>query len=701
MDLWLDSETRSPIALRNGTARYATMAEVTIITWAVDDGEPQLWEALRRPKMPDSLYDALWECDRIFAHNAFFDRTVLDAQDWWPRDLAPLSKWRCVMAQLLAHGLPGSLDLACKIFNIPEAYAKKDGKKLIDLFCKPHGKKKEWRDWTTHPQEWSNFCTYAKNDISSMRAVSKACPKWSSGPFERDLWHLDQTINSRGFAVDVELAEMTVRATEQEKQRLAERAQEITEGAIQATTQRDKLLQFLLHEYNVSLPDLRTKTIEERLDDPELPEYVRELLRIRLMASKSSTSKYKRVLETEVGGRLYGTMQYCGANRTGRWAGRIFQPQNLQRLKVDLVAAWHGIEVKDVKKKHIHQYLEAGVLALKGGYADLVFDDVMGLAANCTRGVIVAPKGKKLVVSDLANIEGRKLAWLADEEWKLKAFRDFDAGQGFDMYVLAYARAFGVDPSTVTPEQRQIGKVMELALGYQGGVGAFVSMVATYGIDLELLAQRAWPTIPSDVLRDSEAAWARAVTKRRTLGLTRQVFVVCHALTQMWRAAHPNTVTLWEQCEVAARHAILNPGVEFDVNGKMKFDRKGNWLRIKLPSGRYLSYPDPKIDGDAIHYAAVSIYTKSWHRVYTYGGKIVENIDQASSRDKMAYGMVRAEQAGYCHVLSVHDEGVTEVADLDRFDDAELSDLYAANDDWNIGLPLAAKGFTTYRYKKD
>ena len=703
MDLWIDTETYSPIALRNGTARYATMADVMIVTWAVDDGEAHCWDVTSGRPMPSSLYESVMLCDRILAHNAYFDRTLLEHTDWWPREFAPLSKWRCVMAQLLSHGLPGSLGLACKIFQIPQESSKMDGKKYMNLFCKPQGKKKVRNGRDTHPTEWREFLQYATLDIVAMRAVSKACPKWNSTPFERDLWHLDQTINSRGFAVDVELAHAAIFMTTNAKHELAQRTEELTNGAVESTTQRNKLLQFLLTEYGVALPDLKAKTIEDRLDDPELPEFVKELLRIRLMASKSSTSKYKRVAETEVGGRLYGTLQFAAANRTGRWGGRIFQPQNLMRLVTELVREHFNLpDLKSVKKSHIIEYLETGIAALKRHDADLLFSNVMGLAANAMRGVIIAPKGKKLVISDLANIEGRKLAWLADEEWKLEAFRKFDAGIGADLYRIAYARAFGIRPEDVTDDQRQIGKVMELALGYQGGVGAFVSMVATYGIDLDELAAKAWETIPAATLREAEAAWARAVSKRKTLGLRREVWVVCTALTWLWRNAHPNTVTLWEACEVAARHAILNPGVEFPVSGgKMVFDRRGNWLRIRLPSGRYLSYPDPKIDGNAIHYAAVSVYTKSWQRVYTYGGKIVEKIDQASSRDKMAWGMVRAEQAGYPLVLTVHDELVAETKDEPRFNHMELSKILATNDPWNVGLPLAAKGFETYRYRKD
>lgn len=709
MDLWIDTETYSPIALRNGTARYATQADVMIVTWAVDDGPENCWDVTSGRPMPSDLYDAVMLCDRILAHNAYFDRTLLEHTDWWPKEFAPLEKWRCVMAQLLSHGLPGSLDLACKIFDIDTAASKVDGKEYINLFCKPQGKKKTRNTSKTHPDKWREFMDYAKRDIVAMRAVSKKCPKWNSTPFERDLWHLDQRINSRGFAVDVELAHSAIFMTTNAKHELAQRTEEITGGAVASTTQRDRLLQFLLNEYNVNLPDLKAATIEARLEDPELPEFAKELLRIRLQASKSSTSKYKRVAETEVGGRLYGTLQFAGANRTQRWAGRIFQPQNLPRLITQLIAEHFGHTEdefgklkKSEQKAKISEYLESGIGALKRHDADLLFTNVMGLASNVIRGIIVAPKGKKLVISDLANIEGRKLAWLADEDWKLDAFRAFDAGIGADLYRIAYARAFGIRPEDVTEDQRQIGKVMELALGYQGGVGAFVSMVATYGIDLEELARKAWDTIPASILRDAEAAWARAVSKRKTLGLDRKIWVVCTALTWMWRNAHPGTVALWNECEVAARNAILNPNTPFPVNGgKIIFDRRGNWLRIRLPSGRYLSYPDPKLDGNALHYAAVSVYTKSWQRVYTYGGKIVENIDQASSRDKMAYGMVQAAREDYRTVLTVHDELVTEQPDVERFNHADLSRILASNDPWNAGLPLAAKGFETYRYRKD
>jgi DNA polymerase len=303
---------------------------------------------------------------------------------------------------------------------------------------------------------------------------------------------------------------------------------------------------------------------------------------------------------------------------------------------------------------------------------------------------------------DFANIEGRVLAWMAGEEWKTQAFRDYDAGIGPDLYVQAYARAFNVDPGTVTKAQRQIGKVMELGLGYEGGVGAFVTFAAVYGIDLEELAVAARPTIPLRVLLDAESAYQWALKRNRTYGLSQSVFVVCEALKRLWREAHPATTALWAETEQAARCAILNPGQVFTA-GRLAFDRKGAWLRMKLPSGRYLLYPNPKLEGNQqqIHYAVWNVYTKTWRHEPTYGGKMVENGTQAVARDIMAYAMPRAEAAGFPIVLTVHDELVTEPKDEARYGVGELSQILAHNEDWAEGLPLAAAGFETQRYRKD
>jgi DNA polymerase len=632
--------------------------------------------------MPRELDLALERADRIIAHNAQFDSTVLHAQPWFPRTLP--SQWYCTMAMCLRHGLPGGLEKLSTIFKLADGKAKqKGGRELINLFCKPD-KNGQRNTRLTHPKEWREFLSYAADDIEAMREVYRKCPKWNDSRFELSLWDLDQTINRRGIAVDVEFAAAAVRATAAEQKRLATRTQELTEGNVLRATQRDRLLAFFVAEHGVTLPDLKADTIERRLEDPELPEYVKELLRLRQSASKSSTSKYKRLLEMEVAGRLYFLLQYCGAQRTGRWAGRNFQPQNLKRpsLKFDDILM--------------------AIDAVLSGAETVLLGDIMEAMSSAVRSALVASKGRKLVVSDLANIEGRGLAWTAGEEWKLQAFRDYDAGTGPDLYKLAYARAFNIRPEDVEKWQRQIGKVLELAMGYEGGVGAFVAMATTYGIDLEELADRALPNIPKATLMDAQGTFRWATKMRRTYGLSERVYVVCEALKRLWRAAHPETVQLWSDVENAARSAICSPGQVFRA-GRLAFDRKGAWLRMHLPSGRFLLYPNPRLEGDQqqIMYAAWNVYTKTWRHEPTYGGKLVENGTQAIARDVMAWAMPRAEAAGYPIVLTVHDELVTEPEDEPGHDADGLSAILATGEEWTEGLPLAAAGFETYRYRKE
>lgn len=706
--LWVDTETFSPIPITHGTAKYATQADVMLLSWAAGAGQEDVWDATRYRDLPSQFVKDLEDADELWAHNAYFDRSLLAIARWWPKHLAPLAKWRCTMVQAFSHGLPGKLAHLCQIFRLPDDLAKLDGTNYIQLFCKPVGKNKVRNTRESHPEEWKGFMKYALRDIPSMREVHRLCPKWNMTPQQIALWHLDQRRNDRGFAVDVEFAHAAVRETEKEKGRLAERTQEITEydellgTGIRATTQRDKLLQYLLMEYGVDLPDLKADTVERRLEDPELPEYVKELLRIRQQASKSSTAKYKRVIQGEVGGRLYGTIQYRAANRTGRMGGRIFQPQNLQR------------------PTHKFPMITAAIDAFKAGdvadFASFMGEEVMPLATSCLRSVIVAPKGKKLVTSDLSNIEGRKLAWLAGEEWKLQAFRDNDTiigwtenaygkkkaiTKGPDLYKVAYGRSFGVDPESVEDDsdERQIGKVQELALGYQGGVNAFVTMSATYGVDLELMARKVIPHLSPMAYRDAQGVYAWATQQKRTYGLSKDVYIACEALKALWRQAHVMTEILWGAYETAARNAILNPNIDFAA-GRCVFRRIKNWLRVQLPSGRFLCYPDPRVEGMKISYANVNVYTKRWHRTYTYGGKIAENIDQASSCDVMTDGETAADEEGYDCVLTVHDELVTEVPDTDEYTHQGLSKILATNKPWNLGLPLAAKGMETYRYRK-
>ncbi|WP_231643256.1 DNA polymerase [Ralstonia syzygii] len=685
--LWLDLETYCEVPIQNGTHVYAEGAEVLLFAYALDDGPVRVWDCTAEPIMHADLDAALRDPSVVlYAHNSHFDRTVLrHAMPGYPLGLP---RWRDTMVKALAHSLPGALGDLCSILKVPTDKAKdKAGKQLIMLFCKPRPATSKLRRATreTHPAEWAKFVEYAGLDIEAMRAIDKKLPAWNYQGAELALWHLDQTINDRGVMVDTDLAHAAIRAVERAQKVLAARTSDITLGAVQAATQRDAMLRHVLAAYGLDLPDMQQSTLERRIADPDLPAELRELLGIRLQASTTSTSKYKTLAKgVSRDGRLRGTLQFNGASRTGRWAGRLFQPQNLPR---------------PVLKQNT---IEQGIKALKAECADLLFSNIMELTSSAIRGCIVAPEDKKLVVADLSNIEGRMIAWLAGEEWKLAAFREFDEGTGPDLYKLAYAKAFAVSPDSVGKDQRQIGKVMELMLGYEGGVGAFLTGAATYGIDLDAMADAAWPSIPTDIIAEAEQflAW-RTQQRLGDFGLKLKTFIVCDALKRLWRRAHPAVSSFWKELEEAARLAVLRPGTTYDCR-VLKVRRDGAWLRIRLPSGRFLCYPSAQLDeAGKLSYMGINQYSRKWSRLKTYGGKLAENVTQAASRDVLAANMPAIEAAGYQIVLSVHDENITEADDRDRFNAGHLADLMATNPLWADGLPLAAAGFEAYRYRKD
>jgi len=492
---WLDTETFSLVDIKNGLDNYARAAEVMLYTYADGDGPIYDYDVTAGARMPNMLEDALLDDRRLLvAHNAQFDRTVIGYNSY----PTAIERWHCTMVQALAHSLPGALDKLCDIFQIGEDKAKiKDGKALIRLFCCPRPKNMKLRRATreTHPEEWKRFIEYARNDISAMREIHRLMPKWNYGKGsvtaerEMSLWHADQHMNRRGVAIDTDLINGAIITAGRVKDALADRTHEMTDGALNATTQRDALLTLLRDVYGLEFADLRGSTVESLLkSDHDLPDIVVELLENRLAASSTSVSKYKKFAQlTGPDGRLRNTTQFCGAMRTGRDAGRGVQLQNLPR--------------PSLKQKAI----DSGIEAIKLDCLDLVDDSPMVTLSSAIRGGIVAPPGNKLVVADLSNIEGRMLAFLAGENWKLQAFRDFDTcmgtdGQwytgdqirdavlsgwpvdlardkkgeptrkGHDLYALAYAKSFGISPEEVMLNKqsgdgsfRQIGKVQELA----------------------------------------------------------------------------------------------------------------------------------------------------------------------------------------------------------------------------------------------
>lgn len=696
MKLWLDLETYSEVPITNGTHVYAAAAEVMLFAWAIDDGPVSVWDCTRHENMPAGLEAALEAPEiEIWAHNSHFDRTVLHhtyaryADEWADAFWLP-ARWRDTMVQALTHSLPGALAALCEVLQVPTDKAKdKAGKQLIQLFCKPRPKTSKLRRATreTHPTEWARFVEYAALDIDAMREVHRRLPSWNYKGAELALWHQDQRINDRGVAIDLELVGAAICSVETAQASLAKRTQDLTDGQVESTTKRDQLLAHVLEEYGVALPDMQMATLERRIADPELPPALRELLGVRLQASSTSTSKYKTLAKgTSADGRLRGVLQFAGAGRTRRWAGRLFQPQNLPRpvLKQDDI--------------------DLGIAAMKAGCADLAYDNVMELASSAVRGTLVAPKGRKLVIADLSNIEGRDQAWLAGEQWKLKAFRAYDAGEGPDLYKLAYGKSFGVKPEDVTKDQRQVGKVQELALGYEGGVGAFVTFAAAYSIDLEDLAKQAIRAIPPSTLGQAHIMleWHREKGRNppKDFGLTDQAWLVCESFKLAWRAAHAEIANYWDCLKGGAAQAIEWPGQTVQV-GMLKARRDGAWLRIGLPSGSVMCYPSPQMVDGSITYMGMNQYSRKWSRLKTYGGKLFENICQSVARDVMAHNMPAIEAAGYEIVLTVHDEVICEAPDTSDYSPEHLASLLAANPPWAPGMPLAAAGFETDRYKKD
>lgn len=718
--LWIDFETWSEVPIGNGTHAYMNGVEILLTAWALDDGPVAVVDNANGEAWPCDLRDALADpLVELAAHNSPFDRNVLR----YTGTETDTTRWHDTMVKALAHGMPGALGTLCDILGVPTDKAKdKAGKQLIQLFCKPRPKNMKIRRATrdTHPDDWARFVEYAGLDIEAMRVIDAKLPSWNYTGGELALWHLDQAINDRGVQVDVELAHAAIRAAERAKGTLAERTQVLTDGDVRAATQRDRLITHILQAYDIEVPDLQTSTIEKILErGADLPLMLVELLNIRLQASKTSTSKYATLVKgVSRDGRLRGTLQFDGAARTGRWAGRLFQPQNLPRPTL---------------KQRVIEY---GIGALKADCEDLLFGNVMELTSSAIRGCIVAPRGRKLVVADLSNIEGRMIAWLAGEEWKLHAFREFDtcrgedghwydgaalrdaalAGRpialertakddpirrGPDLYKLAYAKAFAVGIETIEDFQRQIGKVMELMLGYEGGVGAFLTGAATYGIDLDAMADAALPSIPADVLAEAER-YLTARSKRHdgSFGLTPKTFMVCDSLKRLWRRAHPAVAAFWPALAQAAMMAVIQEGVTQRVRA-IRLQRKGAWLRVQLPSGRLLCYPAPEVDATGkLSYMGVNQYSRKWSRLKTYGGKLAENITQAAARDVLAASMPAVEAAGYQIVLTVHDEILTEAPDRPEFNADHLAGLMATNPAWADGLPLSAAGFEAYRYRK-
>lgn len=612
--LYCDLETFCETPILYGSHRYAERAEVLLWGYAVDDKPARVWDLTVQKGMPEDLRTAL---NDVIAGNGFtvwhngmmFDTVVLEHA---LGIRIPIERVVDTMVMAYQHGLPGSLGALSEVLRLPQDKAKdKEGKRLVQMFCKPLPVTRKIPRATrhTHPQDWAHFVDYCRLDVEAEREVFKRLPKYNITPLEKKIQMVDARINRRGMQMDIDLAKAAVRLSADIKESLDRRTSEATGGVVEAATQRDKLIEFIRETYGWDIPTMTKAELEKRLGDPEIPEPVRELLGLRLLSTRTSVKKFEAIINcaSTRDGRLRGTLQFRGAARTGRFAGRLFQPQNLPRPSMS------------------NDEIELAIALAKDGDALIrTYDDPSSALSQCLRGEIIAPEGKKLVVADYSNVEGRVLAWLAGEDWKLKAFREFDAGHGFDLYKLTYARAFNVAPETVTKPQRQMGKVLELAMGYQGGVGAFVTFARGYGINLDDMATAVRGAIDPTIWHKAADSYEFFREKGTTHGLARETFIACDAVKRAWRIANAQIVDLWAVMDEAIRRAMTS-NETVAVGKHLKLMRKGNYLLMQLPSGRYLCYPSPRLPDDdscTFSFMGVEQYSRKWTRIKTFGGRM-------------------------------------------------------------------------------
>ena len=521
-----------------------------------------------------------------------------------------------------------------------------------------------------------------------MREVFKRLPKFNCTKEEREIQLTDAAINRRGYLIDQELAKGALRLDKEHKEGLAMRTAELTNGEVTRATQRDAMLKFIEKQYGWRLSSMTKAEVERKIDADDVPEPVKDLLRLRLASAATSATKYEKVLDAvSSDGRLRGTLQFRGAMRTGRFAGRIFQPQNLARPAFKEAGFFEAIDL------------------IKAGVAESFYEDVRPVLSTCLRGLIVAPEGKTFAVADWSNVEGRVLAWLAGEEWKLKAFCDFDAGHGHDLYKMTYGKTFGIRPEDVTKPQRQMGKVLELALGYGGGAGAFVTFANGYGMNLKAVADDIYAALDPVIVAEADKSWDWFVKNDRTCDLDKHTFVAVDAVKRAWRLANPHIAEFWDLVGTACINAVESPGIEFPVRRGIVAKYDGQYLTVRLPAGRKLVYAKPRINDEqsgSFTYLGIDQKVRKWCRLETHGAKCVENLVQATSCDLLCGALVHLEKAGMCPVMHVHDEIVCEVPEVNgqKAYDFLVSVMTKPTNPVYIGLPLTVDGFVGNRYKK-
>lgn len=639
--LAIDIETYSSFNLKEtGVFRYVEAPDFEILLFAYSfNDDPVEVIDLTWDDLPEEVLEALTDETVLkTAFNAQFEMVCISKH--FGLDLT-LSQWQCTMIHALTLGLPGFLAGTAKALNIQE---QKDtaGTTLINFFSKPCRPTKangqRTRNLPEHdPERWSQYIKYNRQDVIVEKAIKKKLAQFPITDREQKLWELDQKINSTGVKSDKQMVLNAIEIDKKESETLMEEAKEITGLDNPNSTQQ---LREWLEAQGEPTPNLQAKTVTTLIGNTE-NKTVKRVLQMRQEMSKTSIKKYYSLQVTRCNdGRIRGLLQHYGANRTGRWAGRLAQVQNLPGIKLgpnDLDAARNLVASNDYE-------------AFKLLYR------VPDTLSQLIRTALIAEKGSRFIVSDFSAIEARVIAWFANETWRLDVFK----GHG-KIYEASAAQMFNVPIESVTRENglRAKGKVAELALGYQGAIGALKQMGA------------------------------------EDMGLSEEEM---EEITKSWRAASPNIVKFWYDVGNAAMKAVKDKAV-VKLQYGLQFSYESGILFIQLPSGRRLSYVRPRIkknkfDREAIFFDGIRSEES------TYGGKLVENIVQATARDLLAENLLKVDSHGYKIVFHVHDEIVVE----SEYGVGSLADVEAIMSepiDWAPGLPLSADGFETEYYKKD
>lgn len=771
----IDFETRSAVDLKKvGAWIYSKHASTQILCLAYKLpgwSKPKLYHCahpdlgIEESPLPKELFQWIRTGGLVEAHNAGFEMAI------WQHVCVPMGwppvaflKWRCSAAKASALALPRALGELAKALGLPaDSQKDKEGKKLIIKYCKPkpRGQTKAARElfgedvviYNEDVEGLQKLWDYCLQDVVTEEACSEATADLP--PDELKLWQITNAMNWKGVLIDRELCHAALKLAAKAKAKLNKELEVLTEGAITAGTQRDAVKEWLKVNEGFTLEDSKGKTLEwyvERkhdLDGRPISAKALRIIEIVKEVNRTSTNKYARMIGfLDTDDRARELLVYCGAERTGRFAGKGVQFHNLPKGRFTAPKPKKpGADATKAQwaeyKRRMDTVMDDAVAAVKSGdlaWCELIYGDVMNLIASCLRGVIIAPPGKDLLLADYSSIEARCILWLADALAALKVFEGggdiyCDMASGIYGHEVTKDNARVISSSGAT--ERDFGKVAILGLGYGMGWVKFLITLRTYNIRLtraevlkamkpkdferyEAKARSAlWPNaFDFDDVKKYQAAKRAASKIHRALADEREKaedvlheLALCKYVVDVYRARYPEVPAFWKAQNAAAIQAIQNKG-EIIKAGRVSWQFKGRYLRCRLPSGRCLHYfkPEVKMAMTEWGYAAPSIrfsgrlqVGNKFDRQATYGGKIAENITQATARDVLGHAKRRvALQPIYDMLVSVHDELITEVEESDdRKEGVEefellLCDLPPEYD----GCPIAAEGKRLKRYRK-